>query len=64
VYLPDGLEAHADSLARLGSHTTGKGCLYLKYLEAVDIGVLETIVAQSYAAATAGTLSEQDSDQR
>jgi len=55
VYLADGVEAHADALARLGRHTTGVGCLYLKDLEQVDLGVLEEVVAASYAALTAGT---------
>ncbi|MFE5291331.1 DUF1801 domain-containing protein [Isoptericola sp. NPDC056618] len=55
VYLSDGVEAHADALARLGPHTTGVGCLYLKDLTQVDLGVLEEIVAASYATLTAGT---------
>ncbi|MCY7412660.1 MAG: DUF1801 domain-containing protein [Salinibacterium sp.] len=28
-------------LDSLGPHTTGKGCLYVKKLEAIDLGVLE-----------------------
>lgn len=32
----------------LGPHTTGKGCLYLKKLDAVDEIVLETLVRQSW----------------
>ncbi|MEU2200061.1 DUF1801 domain-containing protein [Isoptericola sp. NPDC019482] len=55
VYLSDGVEAHADDLARLGPHTTGVGCLYLKDLAQVDLGVLEELVAASYATLTAGT---------
>lgn len=55
VYLADGVEAHADALARLGPHTTGVGCLYLAHVERVDLGVLEEVVAASYAALTAGT---------
>lgn len=55
VYLSDGVEAHADALARLGPHTTGVGCLYLKDLTQVDLDVLEEIVAASYATLTAGT---------
>lgn len=62
VYLPDGVEAHADSLARLGPHTTGKGCLHIKNVEAVDSEVLETIVARSYEAATAGGYVGQEGD--
>jgi len=37
-------------LARLGKHTTGKGCLYLKKLADVDQKVLEALVVQSVAA--------------
>jgi hypothetical protein len=33
-----------DALERLGKHTTGKGCLYIKRLDDVDLGVLEGMV--------------------
>lgn len=55
VYLNDGISAHEDLLARLGPHTHGVGCLYLKDVAAVDLGVLEEIVRRSYATLTAGT---------
>ncbi|MBX3195286.1 MAG: DUF1801 domain-containing protein [Microbacteriaceae bacterium] len=32
----------------LGPHTTGKGCLYLKRLDGVDLGVLERLVRQAW----------------
>jgi hypothetical protein len=32
----------------LGPHTTGKGCLYLKRLDAVDAEVLERLVRQAW----------------
>ena len=51
----DGVGAHADLLARLGPHTTGVGCIYIKDLELVDLAVLEQIVRKSYATLTAGT---------
>ena len=35
----------------LGPHTTGKGCLYLKRLDAVDIGVLERLIRRAWEAA-------------
>lgn len=53
VYLADGFESHTDLLARLGPHTTGASCLYLKDLTTVDLAVLEELVAASYAAVTA-----------
>ena len=37
-------------LAKLGKHTTGKGCLYIKRLADVDLGVLESMVTQAVAA--------------
>ena len=33
---------------QLGTHTTGKGCLYIKRLDAVDTVVLETLVRQAW----------------
>ncbi|GHH65150.1 DUF1801 domain-containing protein [Promicromonospora soli] len=59
VYLPDGIGAHEDLLARLGPHTTGVGCLYLKDLETVDLAVLEEILRRSWATVTAGTFGQR-----
>ena len=55
VYLMDGVEAHADLLDRLGPHSAGVACVYLKDLEQNDLDVLARIVAESYATLTAGT---------
>lgn len=49
VYLIDGFDGHAELLARLGPHTTGRSCLYLKRLDAVDNGVLEAMIRASVA---------------
>ncbi len=54
VYLLDGVDAHADSLAALGPHESGVGCLYIKDVEAVDTGILRTIIAASRDYALAG----------
>ena len=35
---------------KLGKHTTGKGCLYIKKLADVDLKVLEELIAKSVAA--------------
>jgi hypothetical protein len=44
-------QAEADALfARLGKHTIGKACLYIKRLDAVDLAVLERLVAISWQA--------------
>lgn len=43
--------AGADALlAKLGKHSTGKGCLYIKKLADVDSKVLEALTAKSLAA--------------
>lgn len=60
VYLADGVAAHAEALERLGPHTTGVGCLYLKDLAAVDLAVLADVVRRSYAAVTDGTSGLRD----
>lgn len=52
LYLMDGIDQHADLLASLGPHKVGKGCLYVKRLADVDLGVLEEIVRRSYATLT------------
>ena len=48
VYLADAFGSHGDLLARLGPHSTGASCLYLKDLSRVDLAVLEELVAASY----------------
>lgn len=55
IYLPDGIGAYPRELERLGAHTTGVGCLYLKNLDDVDVSVLESIVSRSFSTVTAGT---------
>jgi hypothetical protein len=47
VYLMDGFEERSDLLARLGPHSTGRSCLYLKRLSDVDLAVLRELVAES-----------------
>ena len=50
LYLaPDVYEVRKDLLARLGKHTTGKSCLYVKKLADVDTDVLRELVAASVA---------------
>jgi Domain of unknown function (DU1801) len=55
VYLADGADAYGDELARLGPHSVGRSCLYLKDLSTVDLGVLEEVVRRSYTATTTRT---------
>jgi hypothetical protein len=49
LYLHLGLGDSEAELAKLGKHTTGKGCLYIKKLADVDQQVLERIIATSAA---------------
>jgi hypothetical protein len=55
IYLPDGIGRYDQQLRQLGPHTTGVGCLYIKDLDAIDLSVLEAIVAESYRALKADT---------
>ena len=50
VYLAEGFDGREELLSRLGPHTTGRACLYLKRLDAVDIAVLRELIASSYHA--------------
>ena len=59
IYLPDGVGAYEEELSRLGPHTTGVGCLYLKDLEAVDLGVLEAILTESWRTVSSGTFAQR-----
>jgi hypothetical protein len=43
------LENQADLLSQLGKYKIGKGCLYIKRLEDVDLKVLEALIARSSA---------------
>ena len=40
---------NTDLLYRLGPHTTGKGCLYLKRLDDVDREVLAELIERAWA---------------
>lgn len=49
LYIMAGFEQYDALLARLGKHTTGKACLYIKRLADVDQAVLRELVSQSVA---------------
>jgi len=40
-----------DELANLGSHTTGKGCIYIRHLADVDEAALRVLLEAAYAQA-------------
>lgn len=49
LYLLSGFGTGDALLGKLGKHTTGKSCLYLKSLADVDAGVLDALVRASVA---------------
>jgi hypothetical protein len=57
VYITEGFAEYESLLARLGKHSTGKSCLYVKRLADVDQDVLEEIVRKSAAATRAASAS-------
>ena len=48
LYLAGGLEPLQTELSKLGTYSTGKGCLYIKSLDDVDTTVLKQILTKSY----------------
>jgi hypothetical protein len=56
LYIVDGFPQHADLMAKLGKHKTGKSCLYVKKLADLDLTVLAELVrvaAESLSARSA-----------
>lgn len=47
LYIMDGFDEYDELLGRLGKHSTGKSCLYIKRLDQVETDVLEEIVRRS-----------------
>lgn len=47
LYIMPGFEEYDGLMKKLGKHTTGKSCLYIKKLEDVDEKVLKKLVTQS-----------------
>jgi len=50
LYGAIGFSGSEAMLAKLGKHTTGKGCLYIKKLADVDQSVLQALITKSVAA--------------
>lgn len=53
VYLMPGYEAHAELMAGLGRHKTGRSCLYINKLDDIDLEVLRRLAEWSVAAVRA-----------
>ena len=49
LYIMDGFSSYDELLGKLGRHSTGRSCLYIKNLEDVDSDVLEELISQSIA---------------
>jgi len=50
LYLTDGFSRHAELLTRLGKHSIGKSCLYVKKLADIDFEVLQALILEALAA--------------
>ncbi len=48
LYIMGGFERYDDLLKKLGKHTTGKGCLYIKRLDDVDLPTLKSLIEESF----------------
>jgi hypothetical protein len=47
LYLPGGQEHYGALLEKLGKHKTGKGCLYIKRLDDVDLPTLRALLKEA-----------------
>lgn len=48
LYIMPGFKTRDSLLKKLGKHTSGKGCVYIRKLEDVDMKTLKQLVADSY----------------
>lgn len=48
LYNMSGFERYDDLIKKLGKHTTGKGCLYIKRLDDVDLPTLKSLIEESF----------------
>ena len=47
LYIMTGSDSHTELLAKLGKHSVGKGCLYIKRLSDVDLPTLKKLIRAS-----------------
>lgn len=50
IYIIMGFEKHGALMKKLGKHSTGKGCLYVKRLADVDIKLLDDLIVKNVKA--------------
>lgn len=48
IYIMGGYQGKQALLDKLGPHSLGKSCLYVKHLADIDLGVLEDLLRRSY----------------
>jgi uncharacterized protein DUF1801 len=56
LYLADGAARYPELLTRLGPVTTGKGCVYIKRLDDVDLSALRELVTESFVRMNGATV--------
>lgn len=49
LYIMNGFKDYEGLLSKLGNHSLGKSCLYIKNLEKVDVEVLDELITNSLA---------------
>jgi hypothetical protein len=49
LYIMSGFDGYDELLSKLGKHSTGKSCLYIKKLDDIDQSILRQLIAQSIA---------------
>jgi hypothetical protein len=62
IYIMSGFEQYDELLGRLGKHSTGKACLYVKRLSDVDMAVLRDLVELSVAHMTHSNATKEQSN--
>ncbi len=60
LYIMSGFEQYDDLLGRLGKHSTGKACLYVKRLSDIDMTTLRELIALSVAHMTQQQLPKEE----
>lgn len=49
LYIMSGFKRHGELLAKLGKHSTGRSCLYIKKLTDIDEEILKELIRESVA---------------
>jgi len=60
LYIMDGFSSYDALLSKVGKHSTGVSCLYIKNLDDVDNDVLEELISESIASVEERIASSSD----